>query len=72
MILKTQVHDLIRHQVKDAMLHRKTLTMVVEEVDGEHTVEGLVIGYLTDSNDVQITNEWGHFQIPLHTIVRIL
>jgi hypothetical protein len=62
----------ITNRVQEAMLKRKHLTMVVDESDGEHTVNGRVIGYKAEAHSLQIHNEWGRFNIPLACIVRVL
>ncbi|MCX7571711.1 hypothetical protein OS242_17345 [Tumebacillus sp. DT12] len=72
MMLKPQVQEHIQHRVHEAMLQRQSLTIVVEETDGEHQVEGRVVGYRPDSDSVQITNVWGRFLIPIQSILRVL
>ncbi len=50
----------------------KKLTFIVGEADGEHTVEGRVVGFRADSGGaLQIRNEWGRFLIPISAIVRV-
>lgn len=62
----------IEYRVQEAMNEHRQLTLIVGETDGEHTVEGQIIGYMSDTRSLQISNEWGRFQIPLANIVRVL
>jgi hypothetical protein len=62
----------IENRVQEAMLHRKPLTFIVGETDGEHTVEGRVVDFRSETQSMQITNEWGQFHIPISNIVRLL
>lgn len=62
----------IEYRVQEAMHSRKPVTFVVGETDGEHTVEGQVVGYRTETRSLQITNEWGRFHIPIQNIVRVV
>jgi surfactin synthase thioesterase subunit len=62
----------IEYRVQEAMQTGKPLTFVVGETDGEHTVEGQVVGYRSETRSLQISNEWGHFHIPIQNIVRVV
>lgn len=71
-VLHDDGQEEIESRVHDAMARRQPLTLVVGESDGEHTVEGRIISYRTETGNLQIHNEWGRFQIPLQNIVRVL
>jgi hypothetical protein len=62
----------IQYRILEAMLLKKPLTLVVGETDGEHTVEGCVVAFRSESQSLQIDNEWGRFHIPMQNIVRVL
>lgn len=72
MILHDEKRYEIEYRVQEAMNQHRQLTLIVDETDGEHTVEGHIIGYKSDTRSLQISNEWGRFQIPLANIVRVL
>ncbi|KEO85094.1 hypothetical protein EL26_00590 [Tumebacillus flagellatus] len=62
----------IEYRVQQAMARRQPLKIIVGEADGEHTVEGRILSYRSETRSLQIHNEWGRFQIPIQNIVRVL
>ena len=62
----------IEHRVQKAMNERRLLTLIVGETDGEHTVEGRIVDYKSETRSLQISNQWGRFHIPLANIVRVI
>ncbi|MBL0387250.1 YolD-like family protein [Tumebacillus sp. ITR2] len=71
-VLHEDASEDIEYRVQEAMIRRQLLTIVVGEQDGEHTVEGRIVSYRTETRSLQIHNEWGRFQIPIQNIVRVL
>lgn len=72
MILHDDKQYEIEYRVQEAMNERRQLTLIVGETDGEHTVEGRIVGFQSETRSLQISNEWGRFQIPIANIVRVL
>jgi len=71
-VLYEEAQEEIEHQVQEAIRTSQSLRLVIGEPDGEHTVEGHVIGFRSENRSLQIRNEWGRFQIPIQNIVRVL
>jgi hypothetical protein len=71
-MLHDDAQEEIEYRVQEAIVRRQPLRLIVGESDGEHTVEGRVVSYRTETRSLQIHNEWGRFQIPIQNIVRVL